>query len=58
MTNMNADIENHIRQNHTWTKLPANLKQVSTYYKVIFDKLWSDLFQISNGHLSKNLSFE
>ena len=25
---MNADVENHIRQNHTWSKLPANVKQV------------------------------
>ncbi|XP_045160177.2 protein FAM91A1-like [Mercenaria mercenaria] len=25
---MNADVENHIRQNHVWSKLPANVKQV------------------------------
>ncbi|XP_067677224.1 protein FAM91A1-like [Haliotis asinina] len=24
---MNADVETHIRQNHTWQKLPANIKQ-------------------------------
>ncbi|XP_060576810.1 protein FAM91A1-like, partial [Ruditapes philippinarum] len=25
---MNADVENHIRQNHSWSKLPANVKQI------------------------------
>lgn len=25
---MTTDIENHIRQNHQWQKLPANIKQV------------------------------
>ncbi|XP_052776104.1 protein FAM91A1-like [Mya arenaria] len=25
---MNADVENHIRQNHAWSKLPANVKQI------------------------------
>ena len=27
---MNADVEFHIRHNYPWTKLPANVKQVST----------------------------
>lgn len=36
---MNADIENNIRQNNPWTKLPANLKQVTEFLslKVIWD---------------------
>lgn len=27
-TEMNADVETHIRQNHAWVKLTANVRQV------------------------------
>ena len=29
---MNAEVENHIRQNHAWNKLPANVKQVTSCF--------------------------
>ncbi|XP_063404273.1 protein FAM91A1-like [Mytilus trossulus] len=35
---MNVDIENNIRQNHPWTKLPPNLKQVLGNSQREYDK--------------------
>lgn len=35
---MNAEVENHIRQNHAWNKLPANVKQILANSSREYDK--------------------
>jgi hypothetical protein len=39
---MNQEVENHIRNNTTWTKLPNNIRQVKTNKKQFKKKSFYD----------------